>query len=170
MIEQLRPGSGDALAEVEALAAAMFHGGEALSVTEEMSRPWSRLWSLRPSEGEPVAAFLVAWHVADELHIINVATAPAARRRGFGSELVQAALGYAKEHRIRILLLEVRRSNRPAIKLYRSFGFVAMGVRKAYYSDNDEDAVEMALGLDPTTGERLAMRDEIHVDGAGEEH
>ena len=39
--------------------------------------------------------------------------------------------------------LEVRISNEPAIELYRSFGFVATGVRKCYYSDNREDALIM---------------------------
>jgi len=54
--------------------------------------------------------------------------------------------------RIRIIVLEVRRSNRPAIELYRSFGFSVLSVRPAYYSDDNEDALEMMLGLSPETG------------------
>ena len=49
------------------------------------------------------------------------------------------------------VLLEVRRSNAPAIALYRALGFFAMGVRARYYPD-DEDAVEMVLALDLETG------------------
>ena len=37
----------------------------------------------------------------------------------------------------------MRVSNEPAIELYRSFGFVATGVRPGYYSDDREDALIM---------------------------
>jgi [ribosomal protein S18]-alanine N-acetyltransferase len=43
--------------------------------------------------------------------------------------------------------LEVRRSNEPAIHLYRSFGFEDVRVRPQYYADNLEDAIEMSLIL-----------------------
>ena len=64
--------------------------------------------------------------------------------------------------RIRIVLLEVRRSNDPAIGLYRKHGFSVFGVRKKYYADNDEDAIEMALSLDPETGAIQPRPDEPH--------
>ena len=41
--------------------------------------------------------------------------------------------------------LEVRRSNEPAINLYRSFGFRPVGVRPNYYADEGEDAIVMVL-------------------------
>jgi ribosomal-protein-alanine N-acetyltransferase len=129
---------------------------------EEMARPWARLWVARESE-RGVVAFLVAWHVADELHVLNVATRPDQRRRGFGRALMDHALAYARAHRARHVLLEVRRSNRAAIELYRSCGFFAMGVRPRYYSD-DEDAVEMVLMLDPATGAILPHEDEVRLD------
>ncbi len=78
---------------------------------------------------------------------------------------MDVALRYAAETRIRIVILEVRRSNRAAIKLYRGLGFTAMGVRPRYYADNDEDAIEMMLALDPDTGRILPGRDEIRIDG-----
>ena len=59
----------------------------------------------------------------------------------------------------------VRRSNRAAIKLYRGLGFTALGVRPQYYADNDEDAIEMILALDPESGRILPGRDEIRIDG-----
>jgi ribosomal-protein-alanine N-acetyltransferase len=48
-------------------------------------------------------------------------------------------------------LLEVRRSNAPAIALYRALGFVETGVRKGYYSDDGEDALVFRLELTPET-------------------
>jgi ribosomal-protein-alanine N-acetyltransferase len=149
---------------VEAIARSSF-AESGFSVAEELTRPWTRAWSVRPSEGAPPAAFLVAWHVADELHVLNVATAPPMRRRGFARALMDEALAYAASERVRIVLLEVRRSNRAAIKLYRGLGFTALGVRPRYYADNDEDAVEMILALDPESGRVLPGRDEIRIDG-----
>jgi ribosomal-protein-alanine N-acetyltransferase len=45
------------------------------------------------------------------------------------------------------VLLEVRRSNLAAQKLYESIGFVTTTIRKGYYSDNGEDALAMSLEL-----------------------
>jgi ribosomal-protein-alanine N-acetyltransferase len=148
------------------------------SVEEELSRPWARVWialaDLRSEEDQSAGSaatpalcavgFLVSWHVADEVHILNIATSPPVRRRGVGSALMRESIDYARAHRVRIVLLEVRRSNRAAIRLYRTLGFTAMGLRPGYYSDNGEDAVEMVLGIDPTTGELLPGRDEIRID------
>ena len=81
------------------------------------------------STGGEVIAFLIAWHVADELHVLNVATALHMRRRGVATAIMNEALAYARQSRVRIVLLEVRRSNRAAIRLYRTLGFSAMGLR-----------------------------------------
>ena len=136
-------------------------------VRAELERPWARIWVARESEPgsgtKRIAGYLVAWHVADELHVMNVATRADRRRRGIGRALVGAAVAYARARRVRHALLEVRRSNRPAIALYRSVGFFAMGVRTRYYAD-DEDAVEMVLLFDPTTGDIVAHADEIRLE------
>lgn len=120
--------------------------GPTFSPVAELERPWSKVWAATQEGGEPLG-FLVAWHVVDELHVLNVATASAARRRGIGSLLVGEALGYAQSNDVRLVLLEVRRSNEPAIRLYEKHGFVITNVRPKYYSDNDEDALEMQLVL-----------------------
>ena len=39
--------------------------------------------------------------------------------------------------------LEVRKSNVTAQNLYKSLGYVSVGVRKRYYEDNGEDALLM---------------------------
>jgi ribosomal-protein-alanine N-acetyltransferase len=135
---------GDALGTLEAIAREAF-AGPTFSPAGELDRPWARVW-MAAREGAPVG-FLVAWHVVDELHVLNVATAMSERRRGVGSRLVDEALAYAKAQSVRLVLLEVRRSNEPAIRLYEKHGFVLAGVREKYYSDNDEDALEMTLTL-----------------------
>ena len=135
---------------------------DAAQLREELARPWARLWVARgKTTPKNAVAFLLAWHVADELHILDVATHPELRRRGYGRALMQQSLAYAREHAIRHLLLEVRRSNTPAIRLYRDQGFFAMGIRKAYYQDG-EDAVEMVLVFD-ARGEVEPRKDEVSV-------
>lgn len=146
------------LDELSALAAAVFPG-QPFSMQEELARPWTRLW-IACAEDERPLSFLIGWHVADELHILNVATAEAARRRGFARALLARALEYAALHHLRLMLLEVRRSNAPAIALYKAMGFSISGVRRRYYADNDEDAIEMLLVLDPVTGQVIPRPDE----------
>src|SRR5579884_3953227 len=112
----------------------------------ELQRPWARTWLARDEDG--VVAYVIAWHVADELHVLNVATRADRRRRGIARALMNEAGAYARGKRLAHVLLEVRRSNRPASALYRSLGFSMIGVRPRYYPD-DEDALEMVLPLDP---------------------
>ncbi len=153
-----RPGplDSDAIARIARATAAT------VDVDAELGRPWALLWIARAEpEAEPLA-FLLAWAVADELHLIHIATHPDTRRRGAARALMETLLNHAIERKSRLVLLEVRRSNRAAIRLYRSFGFSAMGVRRGYYSDG-EDAIEMMLTLDPDTGAVTPGRDEIQL-------
>ncbi len=112
---------------------------------EELVRPWARLRVAR-GDGGVVLGYLLFWHVADEAHVINVAVAPEARRRGIGRALVDHLVRYAREHGIAKILLEVRASNAAAIGLYERAGFTRFNVRPRYYSDG-EDAIEMMLTL-----------------------
>lgn len=114
---------------------------------EELARPWAKLWVVRAEvDGLPIG-FALAWNAADEVHLLDLAVDEAARRRGLGRELVGAVLSHARETAARLVLLEVRRSNAAAIALYRSHGFSENGVRRGYYSDNGEDAIEMCVEL-----------------------
>jgi ribosomal-protein-alanine N-acetyltransferase len=166
-IERLGASDVEAIATVDEAAFLAAGVGEGrtretriASLHEELANGWSRLWGVRV--GDALVAVLVAWHVADELHILDVATHPAAQRRGHGARLIAHALAYAKEHRLRMLLLEVRRSNTPAIGLYRRFHFHTLNLRRGYYQDG-EDAVEMALLLDPETFEPRPSEDEVRL-------
>ncbi len=68
-VERVR--SGDDTSAIDAIARECF-AENSFSVAEELGRPGARVWSARPASGahdqEP-AGFLVAWHVADELHV-----------------------------------------------------------------------------------------------------
>jgi ribosomal-protein-alanine N-acetyltransferase len=63
-------------------------------------------------------------------------------------------LEIAEEYRLQGLTLEVRAGNDPAIALYEKFGFRVEGRRKAYYSDNHEDALIMWHHCSNPAGDR----------------
>ena len=83
------------------------------------------------------------WKVLNEGHITNVAVHPEFRHQGIGDQLVSELLSLCEKENIDLVTLEVRKSNQNAIKLYEKHGFVAEGIRKAYYQDNKEDAIIM---------------------------
>jgi ribosomal-protein-alanine N-acetyltransferase len=159
-VVRVEPMSADDFASVEALDETT--GVQRDQLYAELARPWSRRWVAR-HEFDGVVGCALAWHVADELHVLNLATRSDRRRLGIGRALMQEMLRYARENRVDHVLLEVRRSNAPAVALYRAIGFFVTGVRQRYYSD-DEDAVEMMLSLDPTTGNVVRRPDEVRLD------
>lgn len=138
--------------------------GQALDIDKESARAWGTLTVARPTPGSEAVAVLLTWSVADELHVINVATHPEFRRRGAARALLSVALERASHDRVRLVLLEVRRSNLAAIELYRSLGFSTHTVRRGYYADNSEDAIEMKLGFDPNSGQILPGHDDEALD------
>ena len=84
-------------------------------------------------------------HVAD----LGLMVAQSHRRRGIGTQLLDAAVQWARQAGVRKLELHVFPWNTGAIALYESFGFVKEGYRKAHYRRGDEyvDAVLMAYWL-----------------------
>jgi len=117
-------------------------------------------WSADSFAGEtqnPLAVYFVAMqenqalgyigmhHILDEGHITNVAVHPDQRRRGVARMLAEALIVYAMENALRLLTLEVRRSNLGAIALYSGLGFVPVGMRPRYYRHPTEDAILMTL-------------------------
>lgn len=115
---------------------------------EELGRGFAHLRVARENsaseERARILGYTLFWHVEDELSLLNVAVDPTVRRRGVGRALMADLLDYAAKKAVSKILLEVRRSNLPAIALYESLGFETFNVRKRYYSD-DEDALEMWL-------------------------
>jgi ribosomal-protein-alanine N-acetyltransferase len=100
----------------------------------------ARIYVLRLPD-RPVAAFCACWLVYDEVHINIIAVDHDLRRRGLATVLMQHLLADAAREGAQRALLEVRRSNQPAIRLYESLGFVVAGVRRNYYTQPEEDAL-----------------------------
>jgi ribosomal-protein-alanine N-acetyltransferase len=90
-----------------------------------------------------LAGYLVADVFVDVWHLMNLAVAEERRHDHVASDLLGAYFEITERTPHRGHTLEVRVSNEAAIELYRSFGFVATGVRPRYYSDDQEDALIM---------------------------
>ena len=82
--------------------------------------------------------------VLDEADISNIVVRKDFRGKKIGSLLLERLIDLANSMNLKVLNLEVRESNVPAIKLYEKFGFEVCGIRKKYY-DNVENAVLMRI-------------------------
>lgn len=102
---------------------------------------------LREDVGAPALGYVVAWFVADEGEIANLAVDPEQRRRGMGAALLDAALGEAARRGAVAVYLEVRESNEAARRLYASRGFIEVGRRTRYYRKPVEDAVVLRCAV-----------------------
>jgi ribosomal-protein-alanine N-acetyltransferase len=93
--------------------------------------------------GDAVVGFAGVWMMVDEAHITTFGVHPDWRRQGVGRRLLLGVFELAEALRAARLTLEVRVSNAPAQALYRAFGFAVVGRRRAYYTDDGEDALVM---------------------------
>ena len=125
---------------------------------ESFSLPWSResyLGELRNSFANyivcdcagVVAGYAGIWVVFEEAHITNVAVGKSFRSQGIGLALMAEAERIARSKKATRILLEVRPSNEVALHMYRNLNYMQTALRKAYYSDNGEDAMVMTKYL-----------------------
>ena len=116
-------------------------------VRRELGHEFSTVLLACGGESGAVQGFAVVWLVHDELHVLNVAVAPEARRRGVARAILDRVEAQGREQGARIAMLEVRRGNAPAIALYRTLGYREVGVRPRYYAEDGEDALVMDKDL-----------------------
>jgi ribosomal-protein-alanine N-acetyltransferase len=125
------------------------------------SAPWSRQAFLTELADNHFARYFVldyggrvigyagVWMIVDEGHVTNIAVDPDFRGLKLGELLLRTLMNECLAHGLRRMTLEVRVSNSAAQNLYRKLGFSGVGVRKGYYTDNNEDALIMWADLPP---------------------
>ena len=99
--------------------------------------------------GEELIGYGVMSLVAGEAHILNLCVREEFRCRGIGRKLLDHLLDQGAAAGMSEAFLEVRPSNTAAIRLYQSFGFEQVGMRRGYYqaTRGREDAAVLKLSL-----------------------
>jgi len=103
---------------------------------------------IEDNNGRPSVVGFVIFHIAaDVSEIYNIAVESSCARSGIGHQLMSAAIQESSRRQAVKVLLEVRKSNDPAINFYLKFSFRVAGERKNYYSNPIEDAYVMELDI-----------------------
>ena len=94
-----------------------------------------------------LAGYAVYGFEGDAFHLMNLAVAPWARRRGLARAVMDDFLAEARRMGAPDAWLEVATTNAGALALYRSHGFEDVRVRPRYYQPEGLDALVMRLRL-----------------------
>jgi len=101
-------------------------------------------WLARPEgmaivvgEDREAFAFGIGLVAGEDAELLTIATDPQRRGQGLGRIVFRALDRLAAARGLNRWILEVARNNIPAQGLYRSEGFVEIGVRKAYYQTRE---------------------------------
>lgn len=136
--------------------------------------PWNRSAFEHELRENPAARYFVAekegrvigfcgsWIIIDESEITNIAIIEEERGHGYGRQLLTHAMQYVANLGACCMTLEVRVSNERAQNLYRSLGFLKVGVRKKYYEDNREDALLMLCADMPKADPDFEEPETVH--------
>ena len=119
---------------------------------------------------EFIPGYVGMWFMADEAHITAIAVRESFRGRGIGELLLIGCVELSILRKAREVTLEVRVTNDQAQALYKKYGFEMAGVRKRYYTDNNEDAYIMTTGAiqSPEYQRELTARVRDHARRWGE--
>ena len=104
-----------------------------------------RIWV--DTQENDLAGAVAAREAAGEAEILNLAVAPAWRRRGIGRRLMETVLEWTVSAGVRRVFLEVRESNGGARAFYLRLGFAEAGRRRGYYQHPAEDALVLSRTL-----------------------
>lgn len=87
------------------------------------------------------------WITFETCQLANVAVDLPYQGKGYSRKMMDLMIDEANKDGCETIMLEVRPSNTAARKLYESYDFIEMNIRKGYYSDNGEDAIIMCKAL-----------------------
>ena len=99
---------------------------------------------------ERIVGFMIYELLKSQLHVLNFAVAPWARRQGVGHQMVDKLVNKLSQQRRQEITLEVRETNLAAQLFFKKQGLAASSVLRGHYEDTDEDAYVMSYNLFPT--------------------
>lgn len=136
MIKQIKENDIEKISELERLC--FLDAWSKPMLTEEIKKDNSFFFGA--VKNDELVGYILLNKCLDEAQILKICVLKEYRGQGIGKELIDFSVKNIPD--LKIINLEVRKSNIPAIKLYESKGFEIVGERKKYYKNN-EDAVLM---------------------------
>lgn len=111
-------------------------------IRESLEQSYTKLFGAWA--GDELLGYVIVYFAADEGELVRIAVDPPRRREGVASGLLMELMKVCRAKGVKRVLLDVRESNKAAIKLYESMGFEADGMRKNFYDKPPEAAVLMS--------------------------
>lgn len=105
------------------------------NLKEMENNPYTKV--LVYEEEKTIKGFLMYTELEETTDIVDIIVKEEERQKGIASCLMDTMLSDIKES-VKLLTLEVRKSNTPAIALYKKFGFEVVNIREKYYRDGED--------------------------------
>ncbi|RYZ95200.1 MAG: ribosomal-protein-alanine N-acetyltransferase, partial [Proteobacteria bacterium] len=104
----------------------------------ELNKPHAHFWVVTDNETDSqVLAYAVFALPADQAHVQTVAVRPDHRRQGLAQHLLRKVISFAMKNEADSLILELRKGNEAAMKLYQSVGFDVIRTQDSFYPDGE---------------------------------
>ena len=116
------------------------------SIYLDIHRWWREGFLLAEEDGRTIGFVAGVVNGPRNARILMLAVLPSHRRRGIGAALMDAFLKECAMRALATVELEVRISNKEAIRFYQRYGFQITQVLKRFYSDG-EDGYKMMRHL-----------------------
>ena len=114
----------------------------------EFAQPPSRRLYLVAEQGNALIGYAgMMFTGGSQADVVTLAVAPARWGMGTGSALLMTLVDEAEKRGYEEVLLEVRKDNPRARRLYLRHGFDEIGIRRGYYQPSGVDAVVMRKEL-----------------------
>jgi ribosomal-protein-alanine N-acetyltransferase len=134
-IEALGPAHAAGMARLH--GASFAHGWDMPELARMLTDPATLGDGVFSGDDSQPCAFVLSRLAADEAEILTICVDAGQRSRGLGRMLLDRHLHNLERRGIAQLFLEVDSGNRPALALYRRFGFAQVGERPGYYARPD---------------------------------
>ncbi len=142
-----RPMSGMDLEKVIAIEEDVYEFPWPIGIFQDCLSVGYCCWLLE--QDDELSGYGVMSVLAGEAHILNLCIKSELQNNGLGREMLDYLIDLARVHNADVMFLEVRSSNKQAIKIYERSGFDEVGMRRNYYPAKfgREDAIIFARQL-----------------------
>lgn len=109
------------------------------SFRQELTKPFSTFWVITDDQTDSIIiGYIVFWIIFAECQIVTLATDPKFRHLGFAAMILNKLFNTCVKKELKQINLEVRKSNTPAIAMYKKFGFFVDHLKTHFYDDGED--------------------------------